>query len=126
MSEQTIVTVNVQGARPIAVPWTNGMNAQQALELAYGTAHLLFGLQYFGSFGYLVFMISQTYDTFNVSVEPYFYWEFFYNNLPASQGIDNTTLLAGDQISFNFVAYNAQQHAGTSLEVKHNVYAARK
>ena len=63
------------------MPWSSGMNAQNALELAYdqinSTGKFTYGFQYFGrTLGYLVFMVNETYDTFTSSAMPYFYWEF--------------------------------------------------
>jgi hypothetical protein len=117
------VTVTVVGGPSVQVPWTQGMNAQQALELAYTTIgssqQFTYALQYFGVYGYLVVMINDTYETFASSYAPNYYWEFLVNGLPASSGIDSTILNAGDLVSFELQSYVSQQHANTSVGVKH-------
>ena len=122
------VTVTVASGPSVQIPWTSGMNAQTALELAYNTINnsqqFTYGLQYFGSFGYLVFMINETYDTYAPSSAPYYYWEFLLNGQPASQGIDETSLNDGDTVGFAFSLYVAEKHAGTTLAVKHKLKTA--
>ena len=116
-----MITVSVVGGSPIQVNWTSGMNAQQAIEEAYVASPqtFIFSLQYFGSYGYLVIMINQTFETFLPTESPYYYWDFLLNGSPSSTGIDQTTLNDGDAISFLLTTYNATQHTGTLLEVKH-------
>lgn len=119
------VTVSITGGPSIGVPWTSGMTAQDALELAWNainnTAKFTFGLQYYGkTLGYMVFMVNETFDSFVSSAEPYFYWEFLLDGAAQNQGIDSTKLTAGQTVSFSFTQYVAAQHAGTTLEAKHN------
>jgi hypothetical protein len=45
---------------------------------------------------------------------PFFYWEFLVNDQPATKGIDNTTLSAGD----SFEQYIPVKHKGSLLETK--------
>jgi hypothetical protein len=126
MSNGNTVTVQIVGGQTITVPWTQGMNAQQALEGAFnqGTKGFTYALQYYGNpYGYLVLMINETYETFNApsgtSESPFYYWEFLYNGTPASTGIDGTILNSGDTISFELQLYSAEEHANSSLRVKH-------
>ena len=118
------VTVEITGGPSIIVPWANAMSAQAALELAwnkiYSTKKFTYGLQYYGtSLGYMVFMVNETFDSFLFEAEPYFYWEFFVDNAPQSQGIDSVILAAGAKVTFAFTQYVATQHVGTTLESKH-------
>ena len=126
MSNDAItVTVEVAGGPEVAVPWTQGMNAQQALEEAYNaignTEEFTYGIQYFGTkLGYLVFMINETYDTFISSSEPFFYWEFLVNGEPSSTGVDSTILNAGDVVGFVFEQYEPVKHSKSLLRLKHD------
>jgi hypothetical protein len=109
MSSST-VTVQITGGPTITVPWTSGMNAQQALEGAWNAqvqgTQFTYGLQYYGStFGYLVMMINETYDSFASTSAPYFYWLFSVNGQSANQGIDSTVLNAGDTVGFALTQY---------------------
>jgi hypothetical protein len=63
-------------------------------------------------------MINETYDSFISSAEPFYYWEFVVNNVPAGKGIDNTTLSEGDVVRFSFERYIPDKHKGSLLEVK--------
>ena len=117
------VTVEITGGPSVAVAWSVGMTAQDALSLAWNkinsAAQFTFGLQYYGStLGYMVFMINETFDSFLSSAEPYYYWEFLVDGAPQNQGIDNTKLNAGSTVTFTFTQYVAAQHAGTTLEAK--------
>lgn len=120
----TNVTVAIDGGPTISVPWSEGLNAHQALEAAWQQVQdadtLTYGLQYYGSsLGYLVFMINETYDTFLSVSQPFFYWEFLINGSPASAGIDQTVLDSGDVVGFVFETYEPTKHAGSLLEAKH-------
>jgi hypothetical protein len=117
------VTLEIVDGPFVAIPWTSGMTAQDAIEGAYNqinsTATFTYALQYYGSkLGYLVLMINETYDSFISSAEPFYYWEFFVNNVPAAQGIDNTTLSEGDVVRFSYERYIPDKHKGSLLEVK--------
>ncbi len=130
MTTNSVVQVNIVGGPTIAnLPWSQGMNAQQALEEAYNQVGrpqiFTYALQYYGGFGYLVMMINETYDSFISSAAPFYYWQFLVNGQPPQTGIDGTVLNAGDTISFEFVLYNPSQHAGTMLEAKHQFQAAQ-
>jgi hypothetical protein len=113
------------------IPWTQGMNAQKAMESAHnlGPNQFTYLLQYYGSLGYLVSMINETYETFPwpsspgvspcpSSPGPYYYWEFLVNNLPSQTGIDNTTLNPGDLITFELAVYNPNT-ASSTVKAKH-------
>jgi hypothetical protein len=117
------VSVEVVGGSTVTVAWTQGMNAQQALELAWtainNTQTFTYGLQYYGpQLGYMVFMIDETFDSFLSAAQPFFYWHLFVNDQPAKQGIDSTILQDGDRVKFSFDRYIPDQHAGTLLESK--------
>lgn len=116
------VTVGVTGGPSVVVAWDEGMTAHQALEGAYAASGGQFqcGLQYYGAnYGYLVFMISETYDTYASTAEPFFYWDFYVNGQPAPSGVDQTVLEAGDIVLFAFELYDPGTHVGSLLEVKH-------
>jgi Domain of unknown function (DUF4430) len=120
MSNGTVSVEIVGDGGPVTVGWTDGMNVQQALEAAHDmNPGLTFGLQYFGSYGYLVLMINGTYETFVPSDGPTYYWELFVNGTPAQQGIDGTILNDGDAVVFEYVLFDPDAHAGTLLAVKH-------
>ncbi len=119
------ITVSITDGPSVSVPWTAGMTAQDALELAWNainsTSKFTFGLQYYGTtLGYMVFMVNETFDSFLSSTAPYFYWEFLVDNVPQSRGIDNVKPAAGQTVRFTFTQYVAEQHAGTLLEAKHS------
>jgi hypothetical protein len=118
------VMIEIDGGPTIDVPYTTGMTAHAALEIAYDdqlpNTGFTYGIQYYGSgLGYLVFMIDETYDTFLSTSNPFFYWEFSVNGTPADHGIDQTVLSDGDTVGFAFTTYDAERHAGTLLERKH-------
>lgn|SRR5262249_199305 len=117
------VSVEVVGGPSVQVPWIQGMTGQQALEAAYNQINssetFTYALQFYGSqLGYLVMMINETYDSFISSAAPFFYWEFFVNGQPATNGIDNTILSAGDAVKFSFELYIPAKHKGSLLEAK--------
>lgn len=101
------------------IPYAPGMNAQMALEAAYGASGYSFLLQFFGSLGYEVVTIDGVAAQNGSDIG--FYWEFIYNGAPATKGIDNTFLNDGDTLMFTYVSYNATQHAGTRLEAIHEL-----
>lgn len=124
------VTVTIKHGLSVQVPWTEGMNAQDALELAYNTmgssAKFTYALQYFGKdLGNLVCMMNETYDTFQASYKPFYYWEFLLNGEPATQGIDQTHLRPGDEISFELMDYEQATYKGTLLHAKHARHALK-
>ncbi len=108
------------------VPWSSGMNAQNALEQAYasGTGYS-FVLRYFGApLGYEVMAFDDISAQQGTDIS--FYWEFFYNGNPAQQGVDSTHLNDGDALLFSYVPYNRAQHAGKRVEAVHNALRARR
>lgn len=118
------VQVSIVGGPSAAVPWNQGMNAQQALEGAYNqfnsSSVFTYALQYYGSsLGYLVVMVNETYDSFISSSAPFFYWQFLVNGSPASSGIDNVILNPGDAVSFGLEMYVPEKHQSTILGQKH-------
>ncbi|RXJ88085.1 DUF4430 domain-containing protein [Arcobacter sp. CECT 8985] len=116
------VSISITGGSSVKVNWTNGMNAQQALELAEESLkeEFIYSLEYYGkSLGYLVNMINETYDTFKSTSTPYFYWEFLVNERPSPTGIDNTILNDGDKITFSFKTYDTSC-VSDQIMAKHN------
>lgn len=117
------VQVSIVGGPSVSVPWLQNMNAQQALEGAYNASSsgtLTYALQYFGSsLGYLVVMLNDTFESTVSSTSPYFYWEFLVNGIPQNTGIDNTSLNAGDNVSFAFEMYSSDKHISTTVGAKH-------
>jgi hypothetical protein len=121
------VKVSVASGPSAEVSWSQNMNAQQALELAWVALEkqkphaFTYALQYFGQYGYMVSMINETYDTFASTYAPFYYWEFFVNGQPPIKGIDETILSEGDQVSFSFSLYTPQE-ASAQLTAKHETY----
>jgi hypothetical protein len=118
------VSVMVVGAPAITVPYTAGMNAQQALEGAYNAVgnpqQFDYALQYFGSnFGYLVVMLNDTYESFKSSSQPFYFWEFLVNGQVATSGIDNTTLNSGDAVAFELQVFSQQTAKASTLHAKY-------
>ncbi len=105
----------------INISWTSGMNAQQAIEEAYTKEHTKFNcsLQFYGTLGYLVSMINETYDSYVRTADPYYYWEFMINGTPAPKGIDQTILNDNDIISFEFQLYTKHLDSKSTIHKKH-------
>jgi hypothetical protein len=123
-SSAATVTLTVVGGPTIIVPWTSGMNAQQAMERAFlqqlPVGEFTYALQYYGSpLGYLVVMINETFESFISSADPFYFWEFLVTGKPSKTGIDTTLLQAGDTISFELQAYSPQAHSGSTLKAKY-------
>ncbi len=122
------ILVMVVGGSNITVAWTEGMNAQQALERAYiavgDPQRFTYALQFFGKYGYLVVMLNETFETFVSTASPNYYWEFLVNGFPATAGIDGVILNAGDAIQFELQAYVPARHDGTGVGIKHRSKAA--
>jgi hypothetical protein len=113
MAISIVIAVNGQPIRQINnVPWQADMTGQNAMEHAYGNAGYSFLLQYFGpQFGYEVVSIDNIAG--QAGTDAYLFWEFSVNGTVASQGVDETILNDGDQITWNYTMYNASAH-GTS------------
>ncbi|HYR21480.1 MAG TPA: DUF4430 domain-containing protein [Chthoniobacterales bacterium] len=123
-SQQNSVTVQVVGGPTVSIPFSAGMNAQQAIEGAYDSlnkqSEFTYGLQYFGArLGYLVVMINETYESFISSAHPFYFWEFFVNGQPAKAGIDQTNLNADDVIAFELKTYSPNIAAESTLHAKY-------
>lgn len=117
------VTIDVTGGPQIAVPWQQGMSVRAALETAFDLeddSRFTYGLQYYGKdLGYLVMMINENYDSFDVRYEPDFYWEMLVNGSPAGTGIDGTILEAGDVVTFRYEMRRPGQTASRLTDAKH-------
>jgi hypothetical protein len=129
MSEQPVI-LEIVGGPTITVPWIKNMNGQQVMEAAYDDQHtpasFNYALQYYGeALGYLVVMINETYDSYISSAEPFFYWEFLVNDIPANKGVDNTIVSPGDRVIFRFERYIPEKHRGSTLEAKFRAQTGR-
>jgi len=114
MTVSMTISVNGQSIRQITnVPWQANVNAQQAMEQAYGSgAGYSFLLQYFGpQLGYEVVSIDNIAS--QAGTDAFLFWEFSVNGNVANQGIDETTLNDGDQIGWNFRKYDPSIHGAT-------------
>jgi hypothetical protein len=121
---QDIVTIEIAQGPTMTIPFTAGMNAQQAIEKAFDSqgqsAGFTYALQYFGAnLGYLVIMINETYESFISSSHPFYFWEFLVNGQPAASGIDNTTLKAGDVIRFELRTFSEAVPASSTMHAKY-------
>lgn len=104
------IVVTITGGPTAQVDWVRDMNAQQALEAAWRRLNaesapkrvFTYELQYFGELGYLVVMINDTHETYSTTLEPNFFWEFYYGTNPATVGIDQQKLNDGDEIRFAY------------------------
>jgi len=127
------VSITVGTDSPISVPWQPDMTAQKALEAAYNkiqdSSQFSFALQYYGTYqgppygplGYLVIMLSGTYD---LPAEAK-YWEIYYKGQPATKGVDYLFLNPGDNLTFVNEAYSEAKHAGTTVGAKHRLHHGR-
>jgi uncharacterized protein DUF4430 len=116
------ITVSIGGGPSMTVPWSSGMNVQQALEgaNAVNPSQFTYALQYFaGLNGYLVIMINGTYESFLSSAAPFYYWEFFVNDIPPQTGIDQTILNSGDAVEFVLELYSSTKHQNSTLQTKY-------
>jgi hypothetical protein len=136
LSTSTVTIEIINGPTINNIPWTNGMNAQQAMESAFNdqnpAGEFTYSLQYFGStLEYLVTMINETYESFNSSnsqnpAPPFYYWAFLVNNAQQDHGIDNVVLNPGDVVTFELQPYNAITHASSTVEIKHKLRIREK
>jgi len=121
------IAINGNVVRMMAnVPWSQGMNAQNALEQAYATGTgYSFSLQYFGvPLGYEVMSFDGI--AAQQGTDTGFYWEFIYNENPARQGIDSTILNDGDTLLFSYVAFNEAVHSRKRVGAIRSALRARQ
>lgn len=122
-----MVTLIISGGNSFQLNWEEGMNVQNALESAYiqNNTNFTYSIQYYGSLGYLVDMINETYDTFISKYEPFFFWELYVNGTIATNGIDFTNLSDGDVVEFVYTVYSGSISANSTLHNKYNVKKMR-
>ena len=99
VSTKTVaIIVEPEGKSISAIPWTEGMNVQQAMESAYElTPGLSFALQYYGSKrGYKVIMVDGAADQSN------YYWFLYINGKLSQDGIDTTLLNPSDVVTLTY------------------------
>ena len=113
MAVSITISVNGQSIRQIDnVPWQANMNGQDAMEHTYGSAGYSFLLQYFGpQLGYELVSIDNVAN--QIGTDVVLFWEFSVNGAVASKGIDQTMLNDGDQIEWNYTAYNVAAHGAS-------------
>jgi hypothetical protein len=121
-----MVNLIINGGPSFNIGWTNGMTGRVLLEAAFNysgnAGDFTYSIQYYGStFGYLVDMINETYDTFISKYEPYYFWEIYLNGIPAQKGIDGLVLNDGDTLTFSFEMYSLGRHKNSSLEAKYRI-----
>jgi len=112
------ISITIENDAPIVIPFSAGMNAQDALETAYNqiqnSAAFSFALQFYGTYqgppygplGYMVIGLNGVYDLPTQNT----YWAFYLNGALATQGIDSTLLAPGDAIGFQNEAYSEAKH----------------
>lgn len=122
-----MITVEITNGPSFSVPWTSGMNAENALQLAYnsqGSQSLLtYATQFYGSnMGNLVIMVNETYESFpaKASYLPFYYWEFLVNGQPSVKGVDFTILNDNDIVTFTFTPISAAVPKQSTIHVKHS------
>lgn len=102
------------------IPFTAGMNVQQAMEAAYGLTpgHTYnFSLQYFGTaLGYEVVTLDSITNQAGSEPNSFLFWALYVNGTLSPTGIDATVLVDGDQIVWDFQRYLQHAHAGTRYE----------
>lgn len=125
MSNGTVsITATAPGMQTLdltGIPWTQGMNVQQAMERAYDDiSHYTYAIQYYGSaLGYLVVAVQGIYDGGDS------FWVYCVNGSFAQTGIDNQTLNSGDQVEFVYRTYGAEERQGVpTIEAKYESAAA--
>ncbi len=98
------------------IPFTTGMNVQQAMEAAYnlGTDPAFhFTLEYFGSLGYEVTMLDGLSAQVGSDAGTYLFWELLRNGTPSDTGIDATFPDDGDELGWSYTSFVDQRHLGT-------------
>ena len=115
VSTKTVAIIVEPGGKTIsAIPWTQGMNVQQAMERAYELSpRLSFALQYYGSNqGYKVIMVDGVADQSNS------YWFLYINGGLSQGGIDTTQLNPSDVITLTYQPYSEALHGSTNYRTK--------
>ncbi len=118
-----MITLDISGGNSFQINWEEGMNVQNALELAYvqNNTNFTYSIQYYGSLGYLVDKINETYDTFISKYEPFFFWELYVNGNVSQYGIDKTILNDGDVVVFVYSVYSGSISANSTIHSKYNL-----
>jgi hypothetical protein len=96
------------------IAWSNEMNAQDALELAFDShkegGGFDYFLRYFGrNLGYMVTAIDDVSDD-NPKIPKARFWMFYVNCSLSPHGIDHEELADGDVVDFRFEAFEAEVH----------------
>ena len=125
------IIISINGAQVAAVggiAFSNGMNVQQAMEAAYNLHKnpvASFTLQYFGStLGYEVIELDGIFNQVGVNSNAYVFWALSVNGHLSPTGIDSTELANGDEVEWNYEAFEPGVHGGTRHEkIRHLVTA---
>jgi hypothetical protein len=122
VTQDADITIEVAGGPTMRVPWADGMTVRDALEAAYERqeAPFTYGLQFYGpDRGYLVMMINENYDSFDIGYSPDFYWSVRINGQPVEKGIDDTRPAAGDIVTFSYVMRVGDTAEDPLIQAKH-------
>lgn len=127
------ITVTINNGSPTStitisnVPWTSGMDVQQALEAAYNKFTFYYWIEYFGNpdSGGLGYFIQNFNGLTSFGSK---YWILYLNGsaTPSALGIDSSILDDGNTIEFKYEEYSQQQHGNTVWSQFHEVMTARK
>lgn len=123
-----VITLQVAGGPTIEVPATEEITVHRLLELAFERAHVRFtyGVQYYGeTLGYLVMMVNENYDSFDVRFAPDFYWAVLLNGTPIGMGIDRVLVRAGETVTLSYEMYVDGPDLDPSVAHKHQTRQQR-
>jgi hypothetical protein len=116
----TISVLGQQVTKVSNVPFTQGMNVQQAMEGAYATPPITevkgFSLRYFGALGYELVTLDSISGQAGGDKTTFLFWELQINGQFVQHGIDETYPKDGDAIEWNYICYSEERHAGTRYE----------
>lgn len=129
MAITLVVTTSGKSPYKTSIPWQSNLNVHKALEIAYNQVQnhsiFSFAIDFYGTsqqvpYGYFVIMMNNIYDLPGQRI----YWALTVNGSYSQRGIDYTYLNDGDVIQFANTTYNAEEHKGTDIEIKHFAYLA--
>ncbi len=120
------ISIEIQGGATInSIPFTTGMDVQQALEAAYNTflnpptiPTISFWVEYYGSYEgtYLGYQVT---NMDGVTQQGDKYWMLYINGTLATEGIDSTVLSDNDIVSFKYESYSDEIHEQTIMKQVH-------
>lgn len=101
------------------VPYTPGMNVQQAMEAVYVDSPplhdvLAFEASYFGpALGYELVGLDAIRVQAGAENSAYLFWQLSINGQVSPSGMDQTAVDDSDVVSWNYIPYLNDQHDGT-------------